>query len=75
MNPLATAFIIISKVKTTVKIVLHVLRIFLSVDLVSLKVKSAEHYHYYQGGIVGLSTASVMQLAAMKVRMMKSNQS
>ena len=34
-----------------------------------------KHVFSDQGGIVGLSTASVMQLAAMNVRMMKSNQS
>ncbi len=49
----------ISTVKTTVKMLLRMLSIFLSVD---------------QGGMLGLSMASVMQLAAMKMRTMKSNQ-
>ena len=49
----------ISTVKTTVKMLLRMLSIFLSVD---------------QGGMLGLSIASVMQLAAMKMRTMKSNQ-
>ncbi len=49
----------ISTVKTTVKMLLRMFSIFLSVD---------------QGGMLGLSMASVMQLAAMKMRTMKSNQ-
>ena len=51
---------IISIVKTRVKILFEIFNSFLSVD---------------QGGIVGRSMARVMQLAAMKTRMMKSNQS
>ena len=46
-------------VNTTVKMLLSMLRMFLSVD---------------QGGMLGLSMANVMQLAAMKTSTMKSNQ-
>ena len=46
-------------VKTTVKMWFMTSSTFLSVD---------------QGGMLGLSMASVMQLAEMNVRMMKSNQ-
>ncbi len=49
----------ISMVKTTVKTLLRMSRILLSSD---------------QGGMLGLSMARVMQLAAMKISTMKSNQ-
>ena len=59
MNPHAIDFIAISIVKTKVNIWLLIPRIYLSLD---------------QRGILGLSIANVIQLADMKVRMMKSNQ-
>ena len=58
MKPLAMAFITISIAKTTVKTWLQMPRMYLSVD---------------HGGIFGLSMARVIQLAEMKVKMMKSN--
>ena len=46
-----------------------------------MKISQMEHLQIvfepdtYQGGMVGLSTASVIQFAAIKTKMMKSNQS
>ena len=77
MNPLATAFMTISTVNTQLNRVLHARRMLLSLDLASfLSISIQENLsNSYQGGMVGLSTAKVMQLAAMKVKIIKSNQS
>ena len=58
MNPHAIAFMTISTAKTKVKTWLQIPSRYLSLD---------------QGGIVGLSMAKVMQLAEIKVRIIKSN--
>ena len=77
MNPLATAFMTISTVNTQLNRVLHARRMLLSLDLASfLSISIQENLsNSHQGGMVGLSTAKVMQLAAMKVKIIKSNQS
>ena len=77
MNPLATAFMTISTVNTQLNRVLHARRMLLSLDLASfLSISIQENLaNSHQGGMVGLSTANVMQLAAMKVKIIKSNQS
>ena len=68
---------IISTVKTQLNRVLHARRMLLSLDLAILwSISTQENLsNSHQGGMVGLSTAKVMQLAAMKVKMIKSNQS
>ena len=77
MNPLATAFMTISTVNTQLNRVLHARRMLLSLDLASFLLTLIQENlsKSHQGGMVGLSTAKVMQLAAMKVKIIKSNQS